>query len=109
VKELFKTQASMKFNMTRSGDHGNDAWTYMQTACKELSGITIDAAYYFHVRCKEYPDIDAEFQVLINQEIKGSSEDIGPGLAGSVHSSITTANTSKGSRQSKGKWHNSSD
>jgi hypothetical protein len=62
---------------------------------KELPGITIDAAYYFHVRCEEYPNINAEFQVFIDQEIKGSSEDIGPGLAGSVHSSIT--NTSKGS------------
>jgi hypothetical protein len=94
--------------MTRSGDHDNDAWNYMQAACKELPGITIDAAYYFHVRCKEYPNINAEFQVFIDQEIKGSSEDIGPGLAGSVHSSIT--NTSKGSSsQSKGKRRNSSD
>jgi hypothetical protein len=82
----------------------------MQTACKELPGITIDAAYHFHVQCKKYPDIDAEFQVFINQEIKGSSEDIGPtSLAGSVHSSITTANTSKGSSQSKGKRHYSLD
>jgi hypothetical protein len=76
LKDLLKTRSSVKGNMTTSGHHGNDAWTFMQKAVKNAPSITIDAAYYFHLRCEEYPDFDAEFQVFMDPEILGSSENL---------------------------------
>jgi hypothetical protein len=96
VKDLFKTRALVKSMMTKSGTHSNDPWDFMQAACAKVHSITIDAAYYFHVRCEEHADIiDAEFQVFMDQEIKGSSEDIGPGLfAHSAAAAVPSATSS---------------
>jgi hypothetical protein len=80
--------------MQKSGEHDNEPFNYMQLAVKDISSITVDAAYYFYMRCEEYPEIDAEFQSFMNPELKGSSEDFGP--EGSATSSITAGISSGG-------------
>jgi hypothetical protein len=76
LKDLFKTCSSVKGNMTTSGHHRNDAWSFMQEVVKKVPSVTIEAAYYFHLHCEEYPKVDAEFQVFMDPEILGSSENL---------------------------------
>lgn len=101
VRDLFKTRKNVKQMMQKSGEHDNEPFNYMQLAVKDIASITVDAAYYFYMRCEEYPEIDAEFQSFMNPELKGSSEDVGP--EGSATSSITGISSGGGGSRNKRK------
>lgn len=85
VKDLFRVRSKIKELMTQSGHHSNSPWDYVQAGLKEVNSLTKIAAYYFFCRCNEHPDIDNHFKTFLDDDIKGSTVDIG-----SATSSITT-------------------
>jgi hypothetical protein len=77
INNLFKVRRTMQKNMHQSGTHDNEAWNFVETAMKELPGLTKIACYYFYMRCEMKPEIDGVFQPFLDTTIKGSSEDLG--------------------------------
>jgi hypothetical protein len=76
ILSLFKVRMTMKKNMTKSGEHGNDPWDFVQSAMKDFTGLTKIAVYYFYMRCEENPSIDGAFQPFLDTSLKGSTVDI---------------------------------
>lgn len=77
VYALFACRRQMKKDMTQSGTHDNDPWSYVENGMKATSGLTKIAAYYFYKRCEERPEIDAAFQPFMDPDLKGGSESLG--------------------------------
>jgi hypothetical protein len=86
ILTLFKVRITMKKNMTKSGEHGNDPWDFIQLAMKDFTGLTKIGVYYFYTRCEANPAIDGTFQPFLDSSLKGSTIDIGVESASHVSS-----------------------
>jgi hypothetical protein len=86
ILSLFKVRMSMKRNMMKSGEHGNDPWDFIQTAMKDFSGLTKIGVYYFYTRCEANPSIDGSFQPFLDLSLKGSTIDMGVDASSQVSS-----------------------
>jgi hypothetical protein len=82
LRDFFKVRKGIKDRMTQSGTHSNSPWDFVQAALNDIkdqqSGsvmVTKDASYYFFCRCAEHPGIEAHFQMFLDENVKGSSED----------------------------------
>jgi hypothetical protein len=82
VSLLAKIRNIINDNMTISGNHESDPWTYVplalqQAKSKERAAFHVNAieAYYFFIKCREYPECNSMFQVFLANNIKGTSTD----------------------------------
>jgi hypothetical protein len=77
IRKLFKMRRIMKQEMTVSGTHDSDPWSFVERAMSahDSSGITKISLYYFFVRCEAIPGIDESFHPLLGPACVGASAD----------------------------------
>ena len=76
---LGKVSRVIDADMTQSGVHSVNPWTYVDAALYKTKalgkGIGKLDAYYFYMRSKEYPEVSAMFNVYLAEEHKASSSE----------------------------------
>jgi hypothetical protein len=79
VNLLFRIRRKMKDNMTLSGTHDSDPWNFIDHAMNKIPGgrrLPKVGVLYFYLRCQEFPDVDAAFQIFLDDGLKGSTTDV---------------------------------
>ena len=63
----------MKENMTASGTHDSDPWSFVEAAmhAAKKPSLTKLGVYYFYVQCEEHPDMDLQFQPFLDSTLLG--------------------------------------
>jgi hypothetical protein len=79
INLLFRTRRKMRDNMTLSGTHDSDPWNFIDHAMNKIPGgwqLPKVGVWYFYLRCEEFPDVDAAFQIFLDDGLKGSTTDV---------------------------------
>ena len=77
VNLLMKVRAKIQKNMTVSGEHDSDPFNFMEVARKSVKGgaLTNIGCYYFFIRCNEYPEVDIRFNLQLDENVAGNTDE----------------------------------
>ena len=75
VHSLLKIRKTMQENMTKSGEHGNDPYDFVDVALKKIgkNGLSHLGCYYFFKLCDANPDVDVYHTVEMDDNLKGNT------------------------------------
>jgi hypothetical protein len=94
---LFQLRKAIIEAMGLSGNNESDPYLFVDAAKKRVKGgqsVHRLGIYYFYYRCEEYPGIDAKFSPVLDDWLKGNTQD---------PSSWATKKSSNNSNNNKGK------
>ena len=96
IHKFTKARKAVAANMTLSGTHGSDTWDFVEAALKKAKVTNFGQleVYYFVMHCKAHPEVDAIFNVFLEEGIKFESTD-SPGEDGGGADSSTTKSQAK--------------
>jgi len=80
VNKMFRVRTWIKRLLDDSGRNCPDPFAYISTAMKRANVKEIYKlpAYYFYIKCEQHKDdLEARFSPFMNENLKGSSEDMG--------------------------------
>ena len=77
IHSLLKIRKTIQENMTKSGEHGNDAYDFVDAALRKngKNGLTPLGVYYFFKLCDANPDVDVYHTVEMDDNLKGNTTD----------------------------------
>jgi hypothetical protein len=75
IHKFAKARKGVVTNMTLSETHDSDTWNFIEPALKtsKVSGLNPIEVYYFVMHCKAHPEVDAVFDVFLEEGIKCES------------------------------------
>jgi hypothetical protein len=74
---LMKVRKVMQQNMTVSGEHDSDPYTFMEVAMKKIgkSGLTLLGCNFFLKLCDKNPEVDVSHSIQMDDILKGNTDD----------------------------------
>jgi hypothetical protein len=76
VYKFTKARKQVQTNMTISGTHDSDTWNFIEPCLKSCKvSINPIKVYYFVMHCKSRPEVDAVFNIFLEEGVQYESID----------------------------------
>jgi hypothetical protein len=76
ISKFTKARKQVQTNMTISGTHDADTWNFIEPSLKSCKvSLNPIELYYFVMRCKSHPEVDAVFNIFLEEGVRYESTD----------------------------------